>query len=58
MAASTLADDPLPRNGMNFVPTDNSLLDRSFLHANIDHVIAQLTIPEKISLLAGKDRWS
>lgn len=50
--------EPLPGNGMNFVPTDNSHMDRSFLDADVDEIVAALTIPEKISLLAGKDRWS
>lgn len=49
---------PLPGNGMNFVPTDNSSLDRSFISANVDCLLARMTVQEKISLLAGKDRWS
>ena len=54
----TAEEAPLPGNGMNFVPTDNSKLDRSFLDANIKDVVAQLSVQEKIMLLAGKDRWS
>lgn len=50
--------EPLKGNGMNFVPTDNSGLDLSFLDADIDDIVGRLTVQEKISLLAGKDRWS
>jgi hypothetical protein len=49
---------PLPGNGMHYIPTDNSHMDKSFLDADIPTLISQLTVPEKISLLAGKDRWS
>jgi len=49
---------PLPGNGMHYLPTDNSHMNQSFLDANIEDLIAELTVPEKISLLAGKDRWS
>lgn len=48
----------LPGNGMHYLPTDNSQLDRSFLDADLHKLIAEMTVPEKISLLAGKDRWS
>jgi beta-glucosidase len=51
-------EQPLQGNGMNFIPTDNSSLDRSFLSADVEEVIGALTMQEKISLLAGKDRWS
>ncbi|ADV23736.1 Beta-glucosidase, putative [Cryptococcus gattii WM276] len=40
------------------MPTDNADLDRSFLTANIDDLLKQLTTEEKISLLAGKDWWN
>ena len=43
---------------MNFVPTDNSHLDRSFVGADIEELLQQMTVQEKVSLLAGKDRWS
>lgn len=49
---------PLPGNGMHYIPTDNSHMNKTFLDADIPTLIAQLTMPEKISLLAGKDRWS
>ena len=59
---SQIQDDsglpPLPGNGMHYVPTDNSHMDKSFLDANIHQLIAQMSVQEKISLLAGKDRWS
>lgn len=52
-------DEPaLLGNGMHYIPTDNSHLDRSFLSADLDELITKMTVPEKISLLAGKDRWS
>lgn len=35
----------------------NDQLDRSFLDANIPELVKQMTMPEKISLLAGKDWW-
>lgn len=40
------------------MPTNNTNLDRSFLTANIDDLLKQLTTEEKISLLAGKDWWT
>jgi beta-glucosidase len=49
---------PLPGNGMHYIPTDNSHMNQSFLTADIRELIAQMTVQEKISLLAGKDRWS
>jgi hypothetical protein len=48
----------LPGNGMHYSPTDNSHMNHSFLDADIADLLAALTVPEKISLLAGKDRWS
>lgn len=53
-----ITEEPLPGNGQNFIATDNSHLDRSFLSADIDELLKKLTVNEKISLLAGKDRWS
>lgn len=35
----------------------NAALDRSFLDADIDELLKQLTVTEKISLLAGKNWW-
>ncbi|BEJ10876.1 hypothetical protein CspHIS471_0102980 [Cutaneotrichosporon sp. HIS471] len=35
----------------------NAALDRSFLDANVDELLHQMTIDEKISLLAGKNWW-
>jgi beta-glucosidase len=35
----------------------NDKMDRSFLTASIPDLIKQMTIPEKVSLLAGKDWW-
>lgn len=35
----------------------NDQMDRSFLDASIPELLKQLTMEEKISLLAGKDWW-
>ena len=35
----------------------NDRMDRSFLSASVPELIQELTVTEKISLLAGKDWW-
>lgn len=35
----------------------NAGLDRSFLDVDVDQLLKQLTVEEKISLLAGKNWW-
>lgn len=35
----------------------NDTMDRSFLDADVDEIVGQLTDMEKISLLAGRDWW-
>lgn len=35
----------------------NDQMDRSFLTASVPELVKQLSVEEKISLLAGKDWW-
>lgn len=35
----------------------NDTMDRSFIDADVEDVLAQMTVAEKISLLAGRDWW-
>jgi beta-glucosidase len=42
---------------MTAEPKGNAALDRSFLEADLEELLRQLSIEEKISLLAGKNWW-
>jgi beta-glucosidase len=39
------------------MPTTNDQMDRSFIDADIKQLVGELTMDEKISLLAGQGWW-
>jgi hypothetical protein len=41
----------------NIMSVTNDQMDKSFLSASIPELLKQLTVSEKVSLLAGKDWW-
>ncbi len=45
------------RAQMTAEPKGNAALDRSFLEADLEELLRQLSLEEKISLLAGKNWW-
>ena len=49
---------PLSRDEDEDILNPNRVMDRSFLVADIDKLLKVMTDEEKISLLAGKDRWT
>ena len=48
---------PLPTHKESAAKMTNDKLDRSFLDADVHELVKQMTLPEKVSLLAGKDWW-